>query len=41
VNFGPGDNTIAHTAGEYLDREPLEKVWSVVHALVTEGVPST
>jgi succinyl-diaminopimelate desuccinylase len=41
VNFGPGDNRIAHTAGEYLDREPLEKVWSVVHALVTEGVPAT
>ena len=26
VNFGPGDNTIAHTAGEYLDRAPLELV---------------
>ena len=41
VNFGPGDNTVAHTAGEYLDRAPLDKVWSVVHALVTEGVPTT
>lgn len=35
VNFGPGDNTIAHTAGEYLDRAPLERVHAVLLALVT------
>lgn len=35
VNFGPGDNTIAHTAGEYLDRAPLERVHAVLRALVT------
>ncbi|HEY6531418.1 MAG TPA: succinyl-diaminopimelate desuccinylase, partial [Acidimicrobiales bacterium] len=27
VNFGPGDSNIAHTAGEHIDREPLEQVW--------------
>ena len=30
VNFGPGDATIAHTAGEYLDRAPLERVHAVL-----------
>ncbi|MBU6330173.1 MAG: succinyl-diaminopimelate desuccinylase [Acidobacteria bacterium] len=38
VNFGPGDNTVAHTAGEYLDREPLERTMAVLRALVAEGV---
>lgn len=38
VNFGPGDNTIAHTAGEYLDRQPLEKVHAVLQSLVQNGV---
>ncbi len=38
VNFGPGDNTIAHTAGEYLDRQPLEKVHAVLRSLVQNGV---
>ena len=37
VNFGPGDNTVAHTAGEYLDRAPLEHTWSILRALVAEG----
>ena len=37
VNFGPGDSTIAHTAGEYLDRAPLERVSSVLHGLLTEA----
>lgn len=37
VNFGPGDSTVAHTAGEFLDRGPLERVWAVLHQLVTEG----
>jgi len=37
VNFGPGDNAVAHTAGEYLDRAPLERTWSILRALVDEG----
>jgi succinyl-diaminopimelate desuccinylase len=37
VNFGPGDSTIAHTAGEYLDRAPLERVHSVLVGLLTEA----
>ena len=37
VNFGPGDSTVAHTAGEYLDRSPLERVWAVLDRLVREG----
>ena len=40
VNFGPGDSTVAHTAGEYLDRAPLERVWAVLDRLVREG-PAT
>ncbi|CAB4607819.1 unannotated protein [freshwater metagenome] len=37
VNFGPGDSTIAHTAGEYLDRAPLERVHAVLVGLLTEA----
>lgn len=37
VNFGPGDSTVAHTAGEYLDRAPLERVWAVLDRLLREG----
>ena len=37
VNFGPGDSTIAHTAGEYLDRVPLEHVHTVLLGLLTEA----
>ena len=37
VNFGPGDSTVAHTAGEHLDRGPLEQVWRVLHHLVVDG----
>ena len=40
VNFGPGDNTVAHTAGEYLDRGPLERTWSILRDLVAEGAGS-
>jgi succinyl-diaminopimelate desuccinylase len=35
ANFGPGDATIAHTAGEHLDRAPLEAVHRALQALVT------
>jgi succinyl-diaminopimelate desuccinylase len=37
VNFGPGDSTIAHTAGEHLDRDPLERVWAVLDELLRSG----
>lgn len=37
VNFGPGDSTVAHTAGEYLDRAPLETVRAVLLQLLTEA----
>jgi len=36
VNFGPGDSTIAHTADEFLDRAPLERVAEVLTALLTD-----
>ena len=38
VNFGPGDNTVAHTADEYLDRAPLERTWTILRALVDQGI---
>ena len=38
VNFGPGDNTVAHTADEYLDRAPLERTWEILRDLVSQGV---
>ena len=37
VNFGPGDSTVAHTADEYLDREPLERVRAVLVGLLTSS----
>ncbi len=37
TNFGPGDNTVAHTAEEHLDRAPLERVWEVLLALLVDG----
>lgn len=38
VNFGPGDATIAHTAGEYVDRADIERVHRALLDLVTVGV---
>lgn len=35
ANFGPGESTVAHTAGEYLDRAPLEFVWRATVDLLT------
>lgn len=35
VNFGPGDPTIAHTAGEFVTRAEIDRVWSVLHHLLT------
>jgi succinyl-diaminopimelate desuccinylase len=37
ANFGPGDSTVAHTEGEYLDRHHLDAVWAATHDLVTRG----
>lgn len=34
TNFGPGDPTVAHSAGEFLDRASLESVHQALHRLV-------
>lgn len=39
VNFGPGDPTIAHTAGEFVVRSEIERVHEVLRRLVTAGAP--
>lgn len=38
ANFGPGDATIAHTAGEYVEREALDRVWTATEDLLRTGV---
>jgi succinyl-diaminopimelate desuccinylase len=38
ANFGPGDPTIAHTAGEHVTRDSIERVWRVIDELVTAGL---
>ena len=35
TNFGPGDATVAHTAGEFLDRESIERCHRALHQLVS------
>lgn len=35
VNFGPGDATVAHTAGEHVHRESIERVHAALLALLT------
>jgi succinyl-diaminopimelate desuccinylase len=37
VNLGPGDATVAHTAGECLRRDSLERTWTVVDDLLRSG----
>ena len=37
TNFGPGDATVAHTAGEYLDRPHLVRCHEALHRLLTTG----
>jgi succinyl-diaminopimelate desuccinylase len=36
VNLGPGDATVAHTAGEHVRRESIERVHVALHRLLTE-----
>ena len=36
VNFGPGDPTIAHTAGEFVHRSEIERVHTRLRALVMD-----
>lgn len=38
ANFGPGDSTLAHTAEERLEREPLEWCFRVQRALLSQGL---
>lgn len=40
TNFGPGDATLAHTALERVEREPIERVWHALYRLLTVGVAS-
>ena len=34
ANFGPGDPTIAHTQGEYVDRDSIDTVYKALYALI-------
>jgi len=38
ANFGPGDPTLAHTAGEHVGRDSLERSWAVIDELVSNGI---
>ena len=38
VNFGPGDPTIAHTAGEFVVRSEIDRAYGVLERLVTAPV---
>lgn len=38
ANFGPGDATVAHTAGERLHRSSLDAVWRVTADLLETGL---
>lgn len=35
TNFGPGDAAIAHTAGEFLDRNSIERCYRALHRLIS------
>ena len=36
TNFGPGDPTLAHTAGEHVERRELDTAFAVLHGLLTD-----
>jgi succinyl-diaminopimelate desuccinylase len=38
ANFGPGDATLAHTPGEHVELEPIERVYGALVELVRGGV---
>jgi succinyl-diaminopimelate desuccinylase len=37
ANFGPGDPLLAHTAGEHVDRDAVERSYSTLRALLEDG----
>jgi succinyl-diaminopimelate desuccinylase len=37
ANFGPGDATLAHTQGEWVHREPIERVYAALADLLVRG----
>ena len=37
ANLGPGDPTLAHTAGERVTRDSVERVWAVIDSVVSLG----
>ena len=37
VNLGPGEPTLAHTAGECLERAPLESCFTILRDLLEHG----
>ncbi|MFN8053499.1 MAG: succinyl-diaminopimelate desuccinylase [Acidimicrobiales bacterium] len=38
ANFGPGDPTIAHTAGEHVERDSIERTWTALDDLIRSAV---
>jgi len=37
INLGPGDPTVAHTAGEHVRRDSIKRTWDVIDDLITTG----
>lgn len=37
TNFGPGDPTLAHTAGEHVERAEIDHAYAVLHGLLTQA----
>lgn len=37
ANFGPGDPTIAHTAGEHVTRDSVDRTWAALDDLISRG----